>query len=96
MGDSIGICMHYQQADEIAGEIADDEIEKGSKKKKEHLVATYKKDLGLSDQIRVLIFKDGMVVSSADQLDKDKIKLDSKFYTNMKNLSPIIFMMKFL
>jgi hypothetical protein len=35
MGDSVGICMHYQPADEVAQEIAEDEIEKGSKKKKE-------------------------------------------------------------
>eukprot|EP00347_Sterkiella_histriomuscorum_P003818 403362821 len=82
MGDSVGICMHYQTADEIAMEIADDEIEKGSKKKKEQLVAQYKKDMGLTEQIRLLIFKDGMVVSSADQLDKDKIKIDrgGKYY----------------
>lgn len=50
MGDSVGVCLHYQTADDVAMEIAEDEIEnKGSKKKKELLVAQFKRDLGLTD-----------------------------------------------
>lgn len=37
-GDCVGVCLHYQGVNEIAGEIADLEIEKGSKKKKEELI----------------------------------------------------------
>ena len=34
-GDSVGICLHYQEADDIAAEIADVDIANGSKKKKD-------------------------------------------------------------
>jgi hypothetical protein len=37
-GDCVGICLHHQTPDEIADEIAENEIAtKGSKKKKEEL-----------------------------------------------------------
>lgn len=78
LGESLGVCLNYQTADDIAGELADDQIAKGTKKKKEQLMQQIKKDMNLNDQIRVLIFKDGVCVTSADQLDKDKILLDSK------------------
>ena len=34
-GDCVGVCLNYQDADEIANEIADNEIANGSKKKKD-------------------------------------------------------------
>jgi hypothetical protein len=34
-GDCVGVCLHYQDADEISNEIADNEIANGSKKKKD-------------------------------------------------------------
>ena len=46
-GDCVGICLHHQTADEIADEIADVELQKGSKKKKEEIAKTMKKDLNL-------------------------------------------------
>lgn len=77
-GDCIGICLHYQTADEQAGDIAEDELKKNPKKKKEQLINQFKKDYNLQDQIRALIFKEGVCISSSDQQDKDKIKLKSK------------------
>ena len=78
LGESVGVCMHAQTADGIAMELADIEIEKGSKKKKDELQQQIKKDKNLSDVTRALIFKDGVCVSSADQMDKDKAILNSK------------------
>ena len=37
-GDNIGICLHYQTADDIAGELADVELEKFPKKKRAELI----------------------------------------------------------
>jgi hypothetical protein len=85
-GESVGICLHYSTADEIASELADKEIANGNKKKKEQIVGQLKKDLNLKEQIRVLIFKDGMCVSDNDYHDKDKIKLDSKFEMFLINI----------
>lgn len=81
-GDCIGICMYYQTADDQAGDIADEELKKNPKKKKEQLVSQYKKDYNLREQLRALIFKEGVCVSESNQLDKDKIKLniDGKYY----------------
>ena len=58
--------------------MADIELTKNPKKKREVLVAQFKKDYDLQDQLRALVFKEGLSVSSADQLDKNKIKLDCK------------------
>ena len=62
-GDCIGVCLHYQSPDDQAGEIADEEItKKGNKKKKELLTAQFKKDYNLRDQLRALIFREGICV----------------------------------
>jgi len=51
----------------VASDIAQKEIdEKGSKKKKEELKDQFKKDLNLKEQLRLLIFKDGLCHSNAD------------------------------
>ena len=85
LGESVGLCMHAQTADNIASELADVEIEKGSKKKKDELTQQIKKDKNLSDCTRALIFKDGVCVSSAEQTDKDKVILNSKIILNKLN-----------
>ena len=36
-GDCVGICLHFQSAEEQSTELADEEIEKGSKQKKQVL-----------------------------------------------------------
>ena len=38
LGESVGICIHYQTADDIAGDFADEEIAKNPKKKRDQLI----------------------------------------------------------
>lgn len=65
-GDSVGLCMHFQTADEIADELADAELEKNPKKKKDKVAEDFRKQLGPEEQLRVLIFKDGLCVNSVE------------------------------
>lgn len=65
-GDNIGFCLHFQTADDIANEMASDEMDKGTKKKKEELVRDFRKKIGDSDQLRALIFKDGMCINGVE------------------------------
>ena len=65
-GECVGICMHHQTSDEIAEEMALAQMEENPKKKKEDVLKEIKKQISPDDQTRVLIFKDGMGVSSAD------------------------------
>jgi len=48
-GDCVGICMHYQDATDIATELADIELEANPKKNKDQLINNLKKELNLSD-----------------------------------------------
>jgi hypothetical protein len=48
-GDCVGLCMHFQGADEVAEDIADIELQKSPKKKKGDLVTQFKKDMNLAD-----------------------------------------------
>mmetsp|Transcript_17968 Transcript_17968/g.17160 ORF Transcript_17968/g.17160 Transcript_17968/m.17160 type:complete len:152 (+) Transcript_17968:1075-1530(+) len=75
-GDSVGVCLQYQSPDEIAEDMAEAILEKNPKKKKEDVLKDVKKEAGTSEQIRMLLFKDGICVSSTDQKDPNKMKLD--------------------
>lgn len=66
-GDCVGICLHFQTDEEQASEMADEEIEKGSKQKKPVLEKQLIKERNLRDQLRALIFREGICVTDAKQ-----------------------------
>lgn len=84
-GDNAGICLQFQSADDIAGALVDiDLISKplsGRGIEKATLIINKKNQLAakgevLADQVRVLLYQDGVCSSNTDPHDENKIILD--------------------
>jgi hypothetical protein len=84
-GDNVGLCLQFQSADDIAGALVDIDLAQkplsGRGIDKGTLIINKKKQLEnrgeiLGDQVRVLLYQDGVCSSSTDPHSDNRIILD--------------------